>query len=83
MMSRRLTSFSSFASASALRTYSAVSSFLVRALTSTVIGVRGNARSTSRSVGTRKSLRVKPRGGRRLPVATPRRRYALRLSPWR
>ena len=74
MMSRLLAPRSSFASASALRTYSAVSSRFVRALTSTVIGVPGNARSTSRSVGTRKSLRVKWRGGRRFPVATPRRR---------
>ena len=74
MMSRRLTVFSTFASASALRTYSAVSSCFVRPLISIVIGVRGNARSTSLRVGTRKSLRLKPRGGLRLPVATPRKR---------
>ena len=74
MRSRRRVPFSTFASASALRTYSAVSSFFVRPLTSMLIGVWGNARMTSLSVATRKSERLKPFGALRLPVATPRRR---------
>ena len=47
----------------------------MRPLISTLIGVRGNAFSTSVSVGTRKSLRVKPFGGLRFPVAIPRSVY--------
>ena len=55
MMSRRCVRPSSFASASAFCTYSEVSSACVRPLISMLIGVRGNARMTSLSVGTRKS----------------------------
>ena len=58
MMSRRCVRPSSFASASAFCTYSDVASAGVRPLISTLIGVRGNARITALSVGTRKSARV-------------------------
>jgi hypothetical protein len=58
MMSRRAESPSTPASASALRMYSASASASVRPLISMLIGVRGNARSTCLSVGTRKSARL-------------------------
>ena len=69
-----MTPLSVRASASALVRYSLTASCFVRPLISTLIGVCGKAFRTSRSVGTRKSERLKPAGGLRLPVATPRRR---------
>ena len=74
MRSRRLVDFRVRASASAFVRYSSSASAFVRPLISTLIGVCGKARRTSFSVGTRKSAAVKPFGGLRLPVATPRRR---------
>ena len=67
-------SFSSRASTSAFCTYSSVASSGVRPLISMLIGVRGNAFSTSARVGTRKSAALKPFGGSRRPVAMPRKR---------
>ena len=71
MMSRRLTRLSVRARDSAFWMYSASASAGVRPLISTLIGVRGNARSTSFSVGTLKSDALKPLGGRRFRVAMP------------
>ena len=56
MRSRRFVLRSSRASSSALRTYSASASAVMRPLISMLTGVRGKARITSASVGTLKSV---------------------------
>ena len=71
--------FSIAASRSALWANCAGSSS--RPLISMLIGVCGNAFSTSASVGTRKSLRLKPFGGFFAPVRTPRNGYRRAGSP--